>query len=596
MGKRKKKRKQHIENKYSEPELQENITEDTPESENEPEEELVDPIEIPDVFPEELSEDLETDIPDAPEPKPEKKNIFAKIAQFFKESILEEEIDKNEPEALLENISENESEALEQNIPENEPDALPETIPENELEILPEHIPEHEIQEFIDDVPEEKPEKNNEQILFSEFNENEFPTAASDSELPDLRYMDDVAELPNPMELDEPEEKEDDEFADAPETMPDGVLVDFESGNMILTPEENDFPDKEITSSAPVSETTTEKPQRHILGKLVAVLFAVILIAVIVICFQNGIFNEKEVYHMPDLVGKNYYDLQEDTLQLDIQIDKSEYSAYEKDMIYEQDIPAGEEIKLGQTVHVNISLGFDMEIVPDVRNYQSAYAQKMLEQAGFRTEIQYEMSRGGTQNGNVIRTEPAIGEEIVIGTVVTMYVSQGSNNTSATVPDVVGMTLDEAIALCEESGLTVDAVAVPSLEAENTIVSQNLEVNSQVDFGTVIVLNYSNAEEPDGTVYYQMELPAYANGRFILDFIDQQGTVIATSTLVAGFSAGSAIPVEGYGTQQIKVVLNNDATTQQAEIGIYDFDFTTGTYTVITEDIQSAFETVNGIG
>ena len=72
--------------------------------------------------------------------------------------------------------------------------------------------------------------------------------------------------------------------------------------------------------------------------------------------------------------------------------------------------------------------------------------------------------------------------------------------------------------------------------------------------------------------------------------------MLASDTLVAGFSAGSAIPVESYGKQQIRVILNNDATAQQAEIGVYDFDFTTGIYTIITEDVKKAFEAVNGIG
>ncbi|MDE6776791.1 MAG: PASTA domain-containing protein, partial [Oscillospiraceae bacterium] len=472
---------------------------------------------------------------------------------------------------------------------------------ENEiLEDLPEIIPEDEL---LETALENKSQEIMQQTIFPELDENELEIAP-DTELPDLEYMDDIADLPNPMELDEPDQEEienNDELVDAPEIMPDDLQANFDiTDNMILMPEETALSHKseeEVTAPELKSEIVVEKPKSHVLGKLIAAAFVIIFVAVIVICFRNGIFDEKEVYYMPDLVGLDYQNLNlENDFNLDIQVDGSALSGYDENIIYEQDIPAGEVIELGQTVHVNISSGFAMEIIPDVRNYQSAYAQKMLEQAGFKTDIQYEMSLGGTKMGNVIRTEPEIGEEIVIGTVVTMFVSQGSDNAFAPVPNVVGMSLEKAITLCEESGLTVDAVAVPSLEAENTVISQNLEANTQVNFGTVIVLNYSNAEAPAGTVNYQLELPAYANGRFTLDFIDPKGTVIASDTLVAGFSAGSANPVEGYGAQQIRVVLNNDATAQQAEVGVYDFDFTTGIYSIITEDVKKAFEAVNGIG
>ncbi|MBD5143880.1 MAG: PASTA domain-containing protein [Ruminococcus sp.] len=616
--------------------LESELQEEMREQEDEFEEEFPDPIEIPDVFPEDLSEDMETDVPDDPEPELQKKGIFQNIINFFKgdsfEESEEEEDDDDDDDEFTEDDLEsepskkglfkkiigffkrNEEDDDDENDEDDEDDEefteddTSEEFTENSLENdiledLPEIIPEDELLET--------PLENNsleimQQTIFPELDENELEIAP-DTELPDLEYMDDIADLPNPMELDEPDQEEsehNEELADAPEIMPDDLQENFNiTDNMILMPEENTISDKSHETHeshkkpAPESEIIVEKPKSHVLGKLIAAAFVIIFVAVIVICFRNGVFDEKEIYYMPDLVGLDYYNLNlENDLNLDIQVDGSALSGYDENMIYEQDIPAGEVIELGQTVHVNISSGFAMEIIPDVRNYQSAYAKKMLEQAGFKTEIQYEMSLGGTKMGNVIRTEPEIGEEIVIGTVVTMFVSQGSDNTSAPVPNVVGMSLEKAITLCEESGLTVDAVAVPSMEAENTVISQNLEANTQVNFGTVIILNYSNAEAPAGTVNYQLELPAYANGRFTIDFIDPNGTVLASDTLVAGFSAGSAIPVESYGKQQIRVILNNDATAQQAEIGVYDFDFTTGIYTIITEDVKKAFEAVNGIG
>ncbi|MDE5754338.1 MAG: PASTA domain-containing protein [Oscillospiraceae bacterium] len=594
-------------NKNPAPELQEDLIEDTenPETEDLTEEFEVEPIEIPDVFPEELSEDMETDIPDAPEPKPQKKGIFSKILGFLRNILLEEE--ENDYEDFKDSENSEDPEELEESekpeveyFEEEQEESVPE-LSEELSEILPENVQEE--QELPPEIDQDR--------LFPDLDESEFAEIVPEEQLPDPEFLDDIADLPNPADFDEldaleqldlPEES--DEFIDAPETMPDGFVSDPE--HMVFIPDEIAFSeevsDAEIqpetepeTESRADPEPDAKKPKSHILGKLVAVLATAACITGVVIAFRNGMFDEKEIYYMPDLTGENYLTFQND-LQLDFQIDQSEYSAYEKDRIYHQDIPVGEEIKPGQTVHIAVSLGLATEIIPDVRNYQLAYAQKTLEQAGFKTEIQYEMSQGGTEPGNVIRTEPAIGQEITIDQTVILYISQGSDNQVATVPDVLGKSLEEARILCEEAGLSVEAVAVPSLEPENVVVTQSLEANIQTNFDTIIVLSYSNSEQPAGTINYQLELPAYANGRFILDFIDEEGTVIATSTFVAGFSAGSDIPVTGYGAHEIRVVLNNGATTKQETIGVYHFDFTTGSYQIISEDVQAAFEAVDGIG
>jgi len=329
---------------------------------------------------------------------------------------------------------------------------------------------------------------------------------------------------------------------------------------------------------------------------------AIPIVAVLVIalgftyCLQLGLFNEKEVYYMPDLVGRNYYELGEDYNKFDIQVNRSDYSAYDKDVIYAQDIPAGTEVKLGQKVNIDLSLGYAVVQVPDVRNYQYAYAQKLLEQSGFETEIVYEQSLNGTAADNVIRTLPASGSDANEGSKITMYVSQGLAADSAQVQTFTGMLLDDAVDLCEMYGLEVETVPVPALEAENVVVEQSIEAGTSVPFHTVITLAYSSGEQPQGTVPYQLNFPPYATGRFILDFIDTQGTVLASSDIiVAGFSAASTVPIQGTGSQEIKVVLNNCTTNLQAELGTYNFDFTTGTYMILNEDMQAAFEAVKGI-
>ena len=220
---------------------------------------------------------------------------------------------------------------------------------------------------------------------------------------------------------------------------------------------------------------------------------------------------------MPDLVGTNYYELGEDFNNFNIQVAHQDYSAYDKDIIYGQDIPAGTEVKPGQTVNIDLSLGYAQTKVPDVRNYHFEYAQKLLQQSGFEVEIVYEASLNGTAQNNVIRTLPASGQNVNEGAKITMYVSEGLGADAAQVQTFTGMLLEEAEELCEMYGLRVEAVPVPALEPQNVVVEQSIEAGTKVPFHTVITLAYSSGEQPQGTVDYQLNFPAYAKGRFILD-------------------------------------------------------------------------------
>ncbi len=596
---------------------------------------------------EEIPEEWETDMPDEPENEPEKKGFFSRVFNFIKEKgeeLLfeddeeeeeEEEIEDSAPEEELETeiiiedapqedlisepepeiieeppqedlISEPESEIIEE-LPQedliSEPESeIIEELPQEDLidaisvsenftsfseesptpenaelteapDLMPEELPQFDIDAVLPDITAEKitePEADG----FDAFSETQDPEDA----LPDLDYLDEEIQPPDMDTLPDLEYLEDD--------LSDSTLED-------IPPE---LPEEPENSSASEPEEVISEP-KPLFRIFVTAAILIIFILVIILCFKNGVFSEKEGYHMPDLVGQNYYTLEDNNLSLDIQIDKSDYSAYEKDIIYAQDIPPGADVMPGQTVHISVSMGLAMTQVPDIKNYQYEYADKVLKQAGFEAEYFYEKSLDGTEEYNIIRTEPPIGSEVPLGSKLTVYVSQGLGSTAALVQDVVGKPLEEAVNLCKMYGLDVETIGVPSLQPVNTVLTQSLEPAITVNFHTVITLTYSNGEAPQGTVEFNLELPPYANGRFILDFINKDGTVIASSgMIIAGFSAGSMIPVEGYGAEQITVILNNDTTNQQAELGTYEFDFTTGVCTPLTEDIQKAFEAVGGIG
>lgn len=330
---------------------------------------------------------------------------------------------------------------------------------------------------------------------------------------------------------------------------------------------------------------------------MTAVTIAFIVVAVFfVLWLVKSVINspgpQGQTYYMPNLVGMDYYEAKDTYTYLDIQIKSTEYSTYEKDLIFFQDIAADDPVTSGQTVYVNVSLGVSTVTVPDVKGYRYEYALKILEQEGFAVTQQFELSSDGTDVNCVIRTEPSAGEEADSGATITVYVSKGMDTDSIEVPQLVGTDIEEATRLCEYYGLEVEALAEPSLEEEGIVFEQSIAQGEFVDSGTLITLHYSNGEDPSGIVTFKLTVPADAQGAFRLDFFDMNGGSVQSPIFNPGVTTNVPVDVQGTGTQEIVVYLNNVNNSSMAEMGRYRFDFANGTYTLIREDIRAAFESV----
>ncbi|MBQ8079430.1 MAG: Stk1 family PASTA domain-containing Ser/Thr kinase, partial [Oscillospiraceae bacterium] len=346
-------------------------------------------------------------------------------------------------------------------------------------------------------------------------------------------------------------------------------------------------------------EDEEEEEESHSLfiPVMTAVTIAFIVVAIFfVLWLVKGVINRDihtTKYEMPDLVGMNYYEAKDTYTYLDIQIGETEYSEYERDIIFFQDINAGDAVSNGQTVSVNVSLGKNMAKVPDVDGLHYEYARKMIEQEGFVGDLKYELASDGTEASNVIRTEPANGEEAEAGSTVVIFVSKGIDTNEVEVGQYIGMKLDDATRLCEYYGLVVETKDEASLEEEGTVIAQSIEPEEMVEGGTTIVLTYSNGEDPSGVVSYTLQLPAdIVEGRYSIDVIDEKGVTRQSSKFNAGYTRSAVVDIAGTGTEKMVVVLANDTTGQSAEIGVYNFDFANVTYTAVRENVAGAFETV----
>ncbi|MEY3561094.1 MAG: Stk1 family Ser/Thr kinase [Actinomycetota bacterium] len=125
----------------------------------------------------------------------------------------------------------------------------------------------------------------------------------------------------------------------------------------------------------------------------------------------------------------------------------------------------------------------------------------------------YEKSES-VPEGVVIRQEPVAGTQVLANTPITLYVSSGA--TEVTVPNLVGRTEADAVALIEAQGLTVGTITVVGSAnvPEGTVIASDPVTNSRLPIGTVVNLVLS-----DGTV----QIPDVRN----LDVLEARGILTA---------------------------------------------------------------------
>jgi serine/threonine-protein kinase len=131
--------------------------------------------------------------------------------------------------------------------------------------------------------------------------------------------------------------------------------------------------------------------------------------------------------------------------------------------VVRQDPAAGEEADEGSAVGLTVSSGPTTAKVPDVTGMTEAEAKGALQDAGFASASasQYDLKAPA---GEVLAQLPDAGQEAMPGSPVGLLVSKGRPEVTVAVPDVTGMTADEAATTLADAALT--AVPVEAYAAD----------------------------------------------------------------------------------------------------------------------------------
>jgi beta-lactam-binding protein with PASTA domain/predicted Ser/Thr protein kinase len=156
---------------------------------------------------------------------------------------------------------------------------------------------------------------------------------------------------------------------------------------------------------------------------------------------------------VPDVVGQTRDEAVAALARADLDAKIVEvYSEKDTGTVTAQNPKAGEKVKVGTRVQINVSRGVRPLTVPSVVGQPYEQAASALEGAGFKVVRQNVDS--DQPAGTVVDQNPGSGASAPAGTTVTLSVSKGP--VEEQVPDVSSQSEDDAISTLEASGFKVD--------------------------------------------------------------------------------------------------------------------------------------------
>ena len=173
------------------------------------------------------------------------------------------------------------------------------------------------------------------------------------------------------------------------------------------------------------------------------------------------IIKSEDTVIVPDLVGKDVVSALEllTDLQLNTKVSGSEYShQIPKNHVTFQEPEAGSAIKKDRDVRIMISKGTHNISMPNLLSLTEQQARIIMEENGILRGHLSRVFHKNFDKDHILAQVPAPGDAISRGATVDLLVSMGSSGAGLKMPDLSGLSLDEAVFRIEKSNLTVGTI------------------------------------------------------------------------------------------------------------------------------------------
>jgi serine/threonine-protein kinase len=188
-----------------------------------------------------------------------------------------------------------------------------------------------------------------------------------------------------------------------------------------------------------------------------------------------------------------------------IQITLSTHPTVQAGRVISQDPPAQTKVKVTRTVTLTVSQGAEVRTVPDVVGLSLSDARIKISQNELNVaEPVQERYSNDYPQGVVIDQDPKANSKLSKGSGVTLYVSKGPQQANIQVPNLSGMTVDQARSELDKIKLKLDNNIVRAASTDypaGQIISQNPARGTAVNEGSTVQVTVSNGPGPKQRTY-----------------------------------------------------------------------------------------------
>lgn len=290
---------------------------------------------------------------------------------------------------------------------------------------------------------------------------------------------------------------------------------------------------------------------------------------------ENSQIENLEPVEMIAVAGMNVEDAKQrlTALGLNTEVEYIESEVYEEGIVISADVSEGASVQPGTTVKLTASSGTTGKTVPETKGLSYAEALHKLETEGFKVN-KSEVYSSEVQKDYVISQNPESGTKAPAGSVITLRVSLGEEDTKVRVPNVIGLTEMDATVSLTEAGLAVGTVTTEySSQVEADLVCyQSYSVGSYVESGTLVDIKISQGAQPK-TYRFNANIPAPS--------VEED----------PAYKAGISVKIVITGDGDTTPIFETETTSFPTAVNIYGIKSSTGvitmTYTVTTEGTTS---------
>ena len=129
--------------------------------------------------------------------------------------------------------------------------------------------------------------------------------------------------------------------------------------------------------------------------------------------------------------------------------------------------------------------------VPDVIGYSYEDAERTLKESKLQVQKIEEEVTDEDEVGIVIKQNRKAGSKVMENTVIKLYV--GVLDEKVTVPDVEGLSLDEAVALLNKNNVKYE-IKYETLDEDNIVLVQSVRANQKIEKDEVVTITISKQE------------------------------------------------------------------------------------------------------